>query len=226
MTKNSGSTQSIKPNFDFFSRNKYRYSDSYSAEYNAWYSMIRRCYYSKTQYYSNYGGRGIKVCDRWLGSDGFDNFYLDMGPKPSSKLSLDRKDNDGDYSPENCRWTTLKKQARNRRSNKLYSLGGEEKTLIEWSEIYNIKYSLVKDRVRDGWALETALTTPKKRVYLSIGRRFNSWVVLEKLDGVNKYRCKCDCGNEAVVSRFDLTNSRSTQCKSCSKIGNKYAMKE
>jgi len=187
--------------------------------------MIRRCYYPKTQYYSNYGGRGIKVCDRWLGSDGFDNFYLDMGPKLSSKLSLDRKDNDGDYCPNNCHWTTLKKQARNRRSNKLYLLNGEEKTLVEWSEIYNIKLSLVKDRVRDSWNLEKALTTPIQRVYLFVGDRYNKWTVIEKINGFNKYKCRCDCGNEAIVSRFDLTNNKSTQCKSCSKLGNKYGSK-
>jgi hypothetical protein len=226
MTQTYGSTQSSsRLNFNLPSRFKYKYSNSNSKEYVAWYHMIRRCYYPKTAFYENYGGRGIIVCDRWLGAEGFDNFYQDMGVKPSSKLSLDRIDTNGNYSPENCRWATTKEQARNRRTNKRLLLDGEEKTLIEWCEKFSADFLLVKDRLRDGWDLVTALTTPKKRFLLQVGDKYNSWTIVSKVESSNKYNVQCKCDNMAKVSGFDLVNDKSTQCKSCAKLGNTYASK-
>ncbi len=85
--------------------------------YKAWSNMIGRCRNKNNVYYRCYGGRGINVCDRWLNS--FENFYKDVGDRPSSLHSLDRIDNDGDYTPENCRWATVKEQSRNRSTTKL-----------------------------------------------------------------------------------------------------------
>lgn len=84
-------------------------------EYGVWANMKDRCYNPSSEDYKNYGGRGIKVCERWLNS--FENFYEDMGEKPWSKLlySLDRINNDGNYEPSNCRWATVKQQVNNRR---------------------------------------------------------------------------------------------------------------
>lgn len=94
----------------------------YKPEHTAWQQMIQRCYNSNIPNYEDYGGRGIKVCDRWLGKDGFKNFIEDMGKRPEgvgeggrALYSLDRIDNDGDYCPENCRWADKWAQARNKR---------------------------------------------------------------------------------------------------------------
>ena len=97
---------------------------SKTAEYRAWDGMKARCSQPKRDDYVRYGGRGIKVCDRWANS--FENFFKDMGAKPTKSHSLDRINNDGNYEPENCRWATVLEQNR----NKTYYQQGQRTTLV------------------------------------------------------------------------------------------------
>jgi hypothetical protein len=124
-----------------------------------WIAMNSRCTNPNLKEYPNYGGRGIKVCERWKS---FENFIADMGVRPDG-YSIDRINNDGDYEPSNCRWATTKQQLNNRRNSRILELNGERKTVAEWADHLGVKYDLIRNRVdRYGWSIERALTTPAK----------------------------------------------------------------
>jgi hypothetical protein len=128
-----------------------------TSEYVVWMGMIARCNNPKSKDFKRYGGRGIRICLRW---NSFPNFFTDMGPRPSSKHSIDRIDNNGDYKPGNCRWVTYKEQARNRRNNRLINIGGKLITLEEASTITNIKRTTLQRRLDVGWPIQCALAKP------------------------------------------------------------------
>ena len=109
---------------------KERPSEAKPPLYRTWYGMVARCQNPKAQGYHYYGGRGITVCDRWLES--FENFYADMGERPSPKHSIDRIDVDGPYSPENCRWATWEEQANNKRNTVWIEFQGERLSAAQW----------------------------------------------------------------------------------------------
>jgi hypothetical protein len=135
---------------------------SSAAEHMAWASLKDRCHNEKSSSYDGYGGRGISVCDRWR--DSFENFLADMGERPSKEHSIDRKDNDGNYEPDNCRWATKKEQGRNRRSNRILTFNNKTQTLIEWSEELGISSAVIRQRIKaSGWSIEEALTTPARQ---------------------------------------------------------------
>ena len=122
--------------------------------YNSWRGIIKRCTDPNNASYQSYGGRGIKVCDRWMK---FKNFLEDMGVKPEGK-SIDRKDTNGDYCPENCQWSTAKDQARNRNNNRLIEFNGEVKCITQWSDELGIPYAVLNYRLSRGWDVKRALT--------------------------------------------------------------------
>ena len=119
---------------------KERPSEAKHPLYHTWYAMVARCQNPRAQSYHNYGGRGITVCDRWLES--FENFYADMGDRPSKQHTLDRIDNDGPYSPENCRWATWEEQANNRRNNVWIEFQGERLSAAQWSRRLGVAIDL------------------------------------------------------------------------------------
>lgn len=128
-----------------------------------WHGMIRRCTVPATIGYENYGGRGVIVCRRWLES--FEAFLEDMAPRPSPRHSLDRHpDNDGNYEPGNVRWATRAEQARNKRTNRLITYQGETKCLMDWASELGMLHATLDGRLRRGWDVERALTTPLAKV--------------------------------------------------------------
>ena len=126
----------------------------------AWVGMRQRCLNPSGNRYHRYGGRGIKVCERWLES--FENFLADMGESPIG-MSLDRIDNDGDYEPNNCRWADDSEQNRNRSIAKIVTAQGITMTLPEWSDKTGIPQHVLRNRLyRDGWDTDRAVSTPVK----------------------------------------------------------------
>lgn len=132
-----------------------------SQEYAIWTQMIGRCHNpSGVAKYSRYGGRGIVVCDRWRSS--FQAFYEDMGPRPSSRHTVERKNNDGPYSPENCAWATWDVQYRNRRPTVWIEYDGERMCQKDWCRRYGLDEATFTARLKRGWPLARALTEPAK----------------------------------------------------------------
>ena len=127
---------------------------SFSREYRSWESMLNRCEKTNDREYPMWGGRGIKVCERW---HDFNNFYADMGERPKG-TTLDRIDNNGDYEPSNCRWATAKTQSNNRRNNTLITYNGRTQTLQQWADEVGIGATTIHNRISNlGWSIEEAM---------------------------------------------------------------------
>lgn len=171
-------------------------------EYNSWKSMIARCFHEHHHAYPLYGGRGISVDPRW---EDFWTFLEDMPPRPEG-TTLDRLDNDKDYTPDNCRWATPQEQANNRSNNLLLELGGETLTLSQWAERLDIPVSTLSNRFARGDTTERALskdyakkTRPKILPYEDIfddARKGMSWEELAA-----KYGCHRDTVRKYVQRR-------------------------
>lgn len=127
--------------------------------FKTWSGMKLRCLNKNDKGYKNYGGRGITICKRWMK---FENFYKDMGERPKNK-SLDRIDNNGNYSKENCRWANSKQQNNNKRSNHLLTYNGKTQNLKQWSEELGIKNDVIRMRLKSGWSVKRALLSFKRK---------------------------------------------------------------
>lgn len=127
-----------------------------TTDYKAWHSMVQRCTNPNRHKWHRYGGRGIVVCDRWLS---YENFLADMGPRPPG-MTIERKNNDGNYEPDNCCWATQKEQARNRSTNVFVVVDGVSMTASDASRRLGSNRSTVGRRIREGWSPEAAINTP------------------------------------------------------------------
>jgi hypothetical protein len=126
--------------------------------YRIWRNMKTRCLNPNNKAYKDYGGRGITICDRWM--DSFENFLADMGHRPSALHSLDRKDNNLGYSPDNCEWATRIRQSNNRRSNVFILHEGKSQTMADWAREKGLRLGTLHYRIKSGEALESALSRP------------------------------------------------------------------
>lgn len=124
--------------------------------YAVWQQMIRRCTSPSAHNFARYGGRGVKVCDRW---HHFENFLADMGERPEG-CSIERIDNNGNYEPDNCRWATCKEQSSNMRVNRKLTFNGETLHLTEWARRLNMRPTTLRGRLQSGWSVPDALSTP------------------------------------------------------------------
>ena len=129
---------------------------SNSKEYRIWKAIKERCYYEKHKAYGDYGGRGITVSDDWINS--FENFYRDMGPRPSDDHSIERRDGDKNYSKNNCYWATRTEQNNNTRRNIFFTRNGVSKTLAAWCKELNLSYNKIYMRMNAyGWSFNKAI---------------------------------------------------------------------
>lgn len=148
--------------------------------YPTWQNMIRRCYKQDSVSYKHYGARGITVCERW---HKFKAFLEDMGDKPSPEHQLNRIDNDGPYSPENCEWTTRKQNNRNTRHNLMLTINGKTQCFSAWCEENNVSLSLARDRYYNyGWKAVDAVTEPRRSVGRPGQTRHILWLASNGVD--------------------------------------------
>jgi len=129
-----------------------------SAEYMVWRGLRQRCYAEYNASFKNYGGRGITVCKRWQGPQGYSNFLADMGRRPGLGYSIERIKNNRGYRPSNCKWALPKEQSRNKRVNVRVRVGREVKTIAEWAELAGLKYHTLWARLRAGWSSKRAVS--------------------------------------------------------------------
>jgi hypothetical protein len=136
----------------------YKHGGYRTRAYNIRHSIIGRCHNERNKDFGSYGGRGISVCSRWIES--LSKFLEDMGEPPTPQHSIDRIDNSGNYEPGNCRWATADEQGKNKRNNHMVEYMGERMCVSDWATRVEIPDSVIGHRLRVGWSVERALTTP------------------------------------------------------------------
>lgn len=139
---------------------KLKHGRSGTRIYYIWHGMLDRCYNEKAAAYENYGGKGIGVCDRWRES--IDNLIEDMGMPPSELHTLDRRENSDGYHRDNCHWATPEEQGNNRSTNVTLEFNSKVQTLARWSRETGLSEDAIRHRLKRGWTVEKALTTPAR----------------------------------------------------------------
>ena len=134
---------------------------SRSPEYDVWHAMLQRCHNPNNRRYRDYGARHITVCDSWRLS--FAAFFADMGPRPTTKHTIERLNNNQGHTPSNTVWATQAQQSRNMRRNRFITFHGETMCVLDWSHRSGIPNSTLRHRLRKGWSVERALTTPCRK---------------------------------------------------------------
>lgn len=127
--------------------------------WNTWVNMIQRCHNPNAGGFEKYGGRGITVCERWRES--FEAFLADMGEMPTEKHTIDRIESRLNYTPDNCRWATMKEQQNNRTNNCRLTLDGETMTLMQWSERLGVDRHTIRNRLNSGWPMAKVLSSAR-----------------------------------------------------------------
>lgn len=146
-------------NRELSSQRRLKHGLTGTPEFDTWLRIITRCTNANNPDYPRYGGRGIKICQRWL--DSFENFLADMGNRPSGDYSIDRINNNGDYEPSNCRWATRITQCNNRRGSRFLAYNGEMLTIAQWARKIGIPCRVIVSRLNQyHWSIERALTEP------------------------------------------------------------------
>ncbi len=130
-----------------------------SPEFRVWGAMLTRTGNKNYPKYPSYGGRGIETCDRWR--EAFLNFYDDMGPRPTPKHTLERKNNNLGYFKENCSWEIMAVQARNKRNNRYVYYRGERVLIFDLAKRFGLSYQGILRRIKNGWSIEDAVETPR-----------------------------------------------------------------
>lgn len=179
----------------------------YREAYGVYKGMFSRCYDQRSTPYKNYGGRGIKVCDRW---HDFENFVLDMYPKPNPDLTLERVDVNGDYCPDNCVWADRVEQANNKTTNVLITAFGRSMTGPQWSRETGVPYYTIRARLKRGWSAERAVSGEIVEAgqhavtMISIGDKSRTIYEWSKISGIAAptIRARMQKGEDAEVAVF------------------------
>lgn len=149
------STQCKQCQLKTLQRGNVTHNQSHTKLYNVWNGMIQRCTNTNHKSFSDYGGRGITICEEWRSFDNFQKWAWEHGY--GEGVEIDRIDNNGNYRPENCRWITRIKNARNKSNNKIIVYNGESKTLSEWATYFGVNYKNLSRNLNKGYTLDEAI---------------------------------------------------------------------